>query len=553
MASLAQKAVLSRSSGRLLAATTVPAQSGAWQDVARSLFEERTPGQFPVTWTLVGVGTAATTTGTTVTPSLPAGTQTGDLLVAFVATRNSPTFTAPSGWSIPSGGSQSSGNTSTSSPRISSGAVAWIVRGGSAPATDWGLSVSCRPIAQIFAYRPSAGVLGVIAASSVTAASDSTTTTTSSLTTDDEDCLVIAGLCAADLDEIVSIDAATDPATETDSSITLTAPRRGVWKYRSGTLAHSSGNAVALHVGDALRETAGATGSISTVSQASNRHVLIAVAFRSSVSTPGNAPGASAAGVGGIAEGAASGQAIAPGGSASGAADVGALSASGQALSPDASASGVGASSAPSASGKHTTPFAQIAGTGVTTAGGAQGRALATGSSVAGSGSVTAPSAEGGFGLSADTAGVGGVSASAATGRGLAPEATAAGAASIVADPAIASENNKAPGVGGVMASPATGQASATGRVVRGLGRVGFGQPFDDPSGTYFEAPETGLIRRFLFRHGRGHAFMRERGRLEETYVSLLGLRRVDPWSGSPSGPVIADVDLDDVNAGEEV
>jgi hypothetical protein len=85
------------------------------------------------------------------------------------------------------------------------------------------------------------------------------------------------------------------------------------------------------------------------------------------------------------------------------------------------------------------------------------------------------------------------------------------------------------------------------------VGRVGFGYPFDDPSGIYFEDPESGVVRRFVFRHGRGHALMRSRAVPSEGYESLVGMRRVDPWTGEPSGPVITDSDLDQLEVGEEV
>jgi hypothetical protein len=664
-------------------------------------------------WTLVGVGAAQNSITTTLTPNLPAGVQEGDLLVSIISARAAQTFTPPTDWNLVT--SQGIGNTSTTtSASIASGALAWIIHGSSAPALQWTLTTANVARAQILAYRPSAGDVEFVGASSNTLGANSTTVTTGGLTTDQEDCLIVAGACGADNVLWSAFDAATDPTTASGATNTTTAPTRGTWIERAdgGT---NSGSDTSLGIADAVRQNAGATGTIQCTAAASSRHVMVAAAFRAVVSSsPGNAPASDIAGTGGITGGAATGQASAPAstppgsgaasvaaatgkaeapgsdinataavtappatggdgsspgnappadvagagaitagtptagatvagksiagtgssattaatgraaapaaatggigatstpaargkglpasiqaagaggavaeaargrGLAAGASSTGSavvvappaaggnagsapgaqveglgevtgLSAQGQAMAPAADVAGSGVATAPAASGKHTSPAAQAIGVGGIATEAARGRATGTGAGVAGSSQVAAPPAVGSISApAAQVEGTGEVFHVAARGKGLAPGAETAGAATVSADPAFADEALKVIGDGIAYAPPATGRALAVGAYRKGYGRIGFGQPFDDPSGIYFRDPENGVITRFLFRHGRQHAFVGQRATPRNFYQSLLGLQRIDPWTGEEAGPPIEDADLDSIQVGEE-
>jgi hypothetical protein len=235
----------------------------------------------PATWSIVGVSTfASITTSTELGTGIPAGTQQGDLLVAFVAARSNPTFTPPAGWTLAT--SQSNGNISeTASEGIASGALAWIVRGATTPATVWTLSASNVAMSRCTAYRPSSGTPEFIGSSSQTAAAASTTASTGSIEVDSAWALVVAAFCGGcDTSPVSDFVAATDPSTASDNitNNTTTAPTVGVWIKRadSQTL---FGADTTLAVADAVKTEPGPTGAIQATAGVSSRHVMVAAAF----------------------------------------------------------------------------------------------------------------------------------------------------------------------------------------------------------------------------------------------------------------------------------
>ena len=106
-------------------------------------------------WSIVGVSSVVETTSVgTYTLSEPAGCASGDLLVATIGYHANTTtsLTLPAGWTLVN--EQKTANTATNTSAIACGQMAYIVRGGSAPALGWttptGISVA---LGRIVAYR----------------------------------------------------------------------------------------------------------------------------------------------------------------------------------------------------------------------------------------------------------------------------------------------------------------------------------------------------------------------------------------------------------------
>lgn len=225
-------------------------------------------------WSIVGVGGLTTAASGNLTPSEPAGVQEGDLLVACIAYRDAAAFTQPSGWTMIE--QQSSGDIDNTNG-IASVAMAYIVRGASAPALTFTRTAGDVGMIRIMAYRGNhASPLG--AHSSNTLAVASGTNTTGTITTGGANSLIVAVSAAGDNLSHSSFDA-TDPGTASASTPdTTTAPTAGTWIERADT-GTATGADCGLAIADAVRATAGATGTIQCVVSVSARHAMAAAEF----------------------------------------------------------------------------------------------------------------------------------------------------------------------------------------------------------------------------------------------------------------------------------
>ena len=112
-------------------------------------------GRARITWSFIGVTTIEGTGS--ITGTLPAGTQTGDLLVAMFAYRGATGF-GGSGWNLVGTGSPPGGDTVTSGG-VGSLVVYWLQHGATAPALSWFTSGQVG-ILRLAVFRPSvAGTL----------------------------------------------------------------------------------------------------------------------------------------------------------------------------------------------------------------------------------------------------------------------------------------------------------------------------------------------------------------------------------------------------------
>jgi len=228
-------------------------------------------------WSIVGVSAVVEVASGDITPTEPTGAASGDLLVACVAYRSNVAFAMPAGWTEIE--VQNTGDTDATDG-IPSCVMAYMVRGGSAPDYTFTRTLGDVAMASVVAYRGQSGSpLGVH--SSETAAVATNTPTTPGLTTGAAESLIVAMMAAGDGRLGSVFDAATDPTTASGSTPnTTTAPTNGTWIIRLANFT-STGADTGLSSADAVRATAGATGTIQcTTGGNPGRHCMAAVEFR---------------------------------------------------------------------------------------------------------------------------------------------------------------------------------------------------------------------------------------------------------------------------------
>ena len=225
-------------------------------------------------WSVPKVGTVATVASGNLTLTEPAGVAQGDLLVACIAIRSTVGF-ANGDWSLIE--SQLSGDTDATFG-IASGEMWYCVRGASAPSLVFTRTGGDLGHGRIIAYS-GATATPLDTSSSNTLGASSVTATTGTITTAEANELIVAMTSAGDNLAASAFDAATDPTTPSNGTDTTTAPTAGTWIERAdaGTNTGADGG---LAIADAIRSTAGATGTIQATISGSARHVMIAAAFK---------------------------------------------------------------------------------------------------------------------------------------------------------------------------------------------------------------------------------------------------------------------------------
>jgi surface antigen len=229
-------------------------------------------------WGIPKIGTVAEANGGALTLTEPTGTAQGDLQIACIAIRSTVGFTN-SDWTKIEG--QLSGNTVSTGAGIASGEMWYRIRGASAGTLQFSRTGGDVARGCIISYtggkQDLAAVLGNH--SSNTLGSASTTATTGTISTTEADELIVAMVAAGDNYTNTAFDAATDPTTASGATDTTNAPSAGTWRERvdSGT---NTGADTGIGIADAMRATAGATGTIQSTVSGSARHVMIAAAFK---------------------------------------------------------------------------------------------------------------------------------------------------------------------------------------------------------------------------------------------------------------------------------
>lgn len=230
-------------------------------------------------WSVPKIGTIATVASGNLTLTEPAGIAQGDLMVACIAIRNGVGF-ANGDWSLIQ--SQLGGDIDATFG-IASGEMWYCVRGASAPSLVFTRTGGDLGHGLIIAYSGAAAT-PLDTSSSNTLAVASATATTGTITTAEPNELIVVMTSAGDNLTASAFDAATDPATQSNGTDTTTAPTPGTWleRFDAGTNTGADGG---LAIADAIRTTAGATGTIQATISNSARHVMIAAAFKMGATT----------------------------------------------------------------------------------------------------------------------------------------------------------------------------------------------------------------------------------------------------------------------------
>jgi hypothetical protein len=232
-------------------------------------------------WSFVGAGTVVEVTATSHTLTLPAGTQSGDLLVAVISSRIASTtsITLPSGWTLVT--EQKTNNVvAGASTGIASAMMAYIVRGASAPAL--GFTHPTAPSVaqgQIVAYRGCAQVSPLDVVGGGTTATAITAVSVAGMTTTAANDLIVMGVAGGRNAAWSAFDAVTDPGTQSGATDTTTAPTAGTWLERADTQT-TTGADTSLGIADAIKATAGATGNLTVTASLSGGQAVVAGAFK---------------------------------------------------------------------------------------------------------------------------------------------------------------------------------------------------------------------------------------------------------------------------------
>jgi hypothetical protein len=227
-----------------------------------------------MTWGVPKIGTIATVASGDLTLTEPAGIAAGDLMIACIAIRSTVGF-ANADWALVQ--SILEGDTDATNG-IASGEMWYVVRGASAPSLVFTRTGGDVGHGRIVAYAGGSAT-PLDTGSSNTANSASTVVTTPTLTTAEADELLVAMAACGDNLTTSGFVAATDPNNGSGATDTTTAPTAGQWIERSdaGT---GTGADTALAIADAVKATAGATGTFQALVSTAARHVLIVGAFK---------------------------------------------------------------------------------------------------------------------------------------------------------------------------------------------------------------------------------------------------------------------------------
>lgn len=290
-------------------------------------------------WSLVGVSEAAINASGNYTLSEPAGCQQNDVLVVDFAARSTVIYT-DADWTFPQ--SDSGGNTTNNTTASDTSAqVGYCIRGASAPTLVFSRTGGSRALGTIRAYRSSRPGVPRFDTSAINGLSSaSTSVTVGTITTAEANELLVVGAyiarASATTAQFSALAAATDPTGASGAIDTSADPLYGTWTERSDR-GNTTNPTVALALYDAVKATAGATGTITGTAANSALHVMAVMAFKFPPSGMGIAEGKGSATAVGVAT---------PTPSAGSASGAGGATATGSSVASSAgSASGTGAAS----------------------------------------------------------------------------------------------------------------------------------------------------------------------------------------------------------------
>ncbi len=232
-------------------------------------------------WGVPRIGGPTAVSSGNLTLAEPASTAQGDLLIACMAIRSTVGFTNADWTKVDE---ELTGNTIGTTNGTASAQMWACIRGASAPTLTFSRTGGDMALGRIIGYPGALGAASVAAIldsfSSNTTAAGVTTATTGTITTAEAGELIVAMAAMGDAGSFSAFDAATDPATGSGAATdTTTAPTAGTW-LRRATSNSTTGPDATLAIADAIRATAGATGTIQATASLVGGHAMIAAAFK---------------------------------------------------------------------------------------------------------------------------------------------------------------------------------------------------------------------------------------------------------------------------------
>jgi len=206
----------------------------------------------------------------------PSGVAEGDLMIACIAYRGNAAITLPSNWNV-AGTTQNTGDTDTTNG-IASAMMGYIVRGASAPALTCTRTGGDVALVRVVSYSGGSATPYDTGSGSTLGALGNTATT-GTITTAEAGELIVAMTSSGDSFAVSAFDAATDPTTASGAVDTTNAPTNGTWRQRHASTT-TTGADNGLGIADAIRATAGATGTIQSTISSNARPAMIAAAFK---------------------------------------------------------------------------------------------------------------------------------------------------------------------------------------------------------------------------------------------------------------------------------
>lgn len=235
----------------------------------------------------VGTASPAAVASGNLTFTEPTGTEEGDTVIASISFRSTAAFSLPdANWHFVASQLTGGNTVAAGTGSIGSGLMAYYVRGPSAPSLIFTRTGGDVAIGTIDAYRGlkllspnDTGVASTLGAASATV-------TAGSITTAAANELLVAAALAARGNSASAFTAATDPTGSSGATDTnFTKPTVGTWIERSDA-STTTGADAGIAVADAIKSTAGATGTLQYTSSSSAQHSLIVGAFQAETSYP---------------------------------------------------------------------------------------------------------------------------------------------------------------------------------------------------------------------------------------------------------------------------
>lgn len=203
-------------------------------------------------------------------------------MIADISYRSNSTITPPSGWQLAAGPELSGNTTVNGTGSIASGRMDYIIRGSGSPSLTWTRTGGDLEIGRIRVYRSVGGLpISLDVSSSNTLATANTAVTAGGLTASKGKSLMVVAACGARNSTWSALTCDTNPAGASGATDATAGELVELDTFSeradSGSTSGADGS---LAVFDAVKSTAGATGTLRATASSSARHVFLYAIFK---------------------------------------------------------------------------------------------------------------------------------------------------------------------------------------------------------------------------------------------------------------------------------